>query len=194
MPEWPQSGPIRDKRSPDSGGDSVAVAWCERAVLTKQRAGVGALGRRGGLRRKLSCTTLGKHAQRSDGSVPSALLLRGREVCPCATAAWRNFFGNISPACIPRASLSRIDSDVAHCGDFLCILIFGRSRSTSYPPKPQAMLIANPVPLHHISQTTYSDGNFLAHVAGACYGYVKRCVNKTMTPSGLNGLQMATDQ
>lgn len=68
-----------------------------------------------------------------------------------------------------------------------------------YPSKPQGILIANPAPPpsgagHHISQTTYTNGNFLAHMAGACYDYVQQCVNKTMTVSGVNGLQMAKDQ
>lgn len=47
---------------------------------------------------------------------------------------------------------------------------------------------------HHISQTMYTDGNFLAHMAGACCDYVQQCVNKAMTVSGVNGLQMAKDQ
>lgn len=54
-PEWPQSGPIRDKPSRDSGSDSVVVR-CERLVLTKHRTGVRALSRRGGLPGNLSCT------------------------------------------------------------------------------------------------------------------------------------------
>lgn len=92
-PEWLQSEPIRDKRSIALQIGSDSIVLCDRAtiaLLTKQRTGVQALSRSGGLSSNperappwRASHTLSKHTERLDCSTLYAFILWGENPSRC---------------------------------------------------------------------------------------------------------------